>query len=82
MTQMEIKNRIENFEEDSRLKIRNQTFTNEKEELTHRWKEDESRKIRSDLQLLLEGQKINQKDLRLGFIGLANQNSELLDSNN
>ena len=30
MTQMEIKNRIENFEEDSRLKIRNQTFTNEK----------------------------------------------------
>ena len=36
----------------------------------------------SDLQLLLEGQKINQKDLRLGFIGLANQNSELLDSNN
>ena len=26
---MEIKNRIENFEEESRLKIRNQTFTNE-----------------------------------------------------
>jgi uncharacterized protein YjbI with pentapeptide repeats len=27
--QMEIKNRIENFEEESRLKIRNQTFINE-----------------------------------------------------
>ena len=26
---MEIKNRIENFEEKSRLKIRNQTFSNE-----------------------------------------------------
>jgi hypothetical protein len=45
------------------------------------WKENEYRKIRSDLQLLLEGQKINQKDLRLGFIGLAKQNSELLDLN-
>jgi hypothetical protein len=43
------------------------------------WKENEYRKIRFDLQLLLEGQKINQKDLRLGFIGLAKQNSELLD---
>jgi len=46
-----------------------------------KWKEDEYRKIRSDLELILEGQKINQKDLRLGFIGLANQNSELLDLN-
>lgn len=46
-----------------------------------KWKEEEYREIRSDLELLLEGQKINQKDLRLGFIGLANQNSELLDLN-
>ena len=46
-----------------------------------KWKEDEYQKIRSDLVLILEGQKINQKDLRLGFIGLANQNSELLELN-
>jgi site-specific recombinase XerD len=45
------------------------------------WKEDEYRKIRYDLELILEGQKINQKDLRLGFIGLAKQKSELLDFN-
>jgi hypothetical protein len=47
------------------------------------WKEDEYRyrEIRSDLGLILEGQKIDQKDLRLGFIGLAKQNSELLDFN-
>ena len=38
-------------------------------------------KIRSDLKFLLEGQKMNQKDIRLGFIGLAKQNSELLDLN-
>lgn len=46
-----------------------------------KWKKEEYIKIRSDLALLLEGQKINQKDLRLGFIGLATQNSELLDLN-
>ena len=44
-------------------------------------KEEEYQKIRYDLELILEGQKINQKDLRLGFIGLAAQNSELLESN-
>jgi hypothetical protein len=46
-----------------------------------KWKEEEYSKIRSDLELILEGQKINQKDLRLGFIGLATQNSELLELN-
>ena len=46
-----------------------------------KWKEEEYSKIRSDLGLILEGQKINQKDLRLGFIGLATQNSELLALN-
>ena len=46
-----------------------------------KWKEEEYSKIRSDLGLILEGQKINQKDLRLGFIGLATQNSELLELN-
>jgi site-specific recombinase XerD len=45
------------------------------------WKEEEYEKIHSDLNLLLEGQRINQKDLRLGFIGLAKQNNELIDLN-
>jgi len=46
-----------------------------------KWKEEEYKEIRSDLELILKGQKINQKDLRLGFIGLATQNCELLDLN-
>ena len=46
-----------------------------------KWKEEEYSKIRSDLGLILEGQKLNQKDLRLGFIGLATQNIELLELN-
>lgn len=46
-----------------------------------KYKEEEYSKIRCDLELILEGQKINQKDLHLGFIGLAAQNSELLESN-
>ena len=45
------------------------------------YKKEEYNKIRSDLRLILEGQKLNQKDLRLGFIGLATQNSELLELN-
>lgn len=43
--------------------------------------EEEYREIRSDIQILLESQKITQKDMRLGFIGLAKENSELLDLN-
>ena len=35
-----------------------------------KWKEEEYSKIRSDLGLVLEGQKLNQKDLRLGFMCL------------
>lgn len=46
-----------------------------------KYNEEEYSKIRCDLGLILEGQKINQRDLRLGFIGLATQNSELLESN-
>ena len=46
-----------------------------------KWKEEEYSKIRSDLELILEGQKINQKDLQLGFIGLASQNNELIELN-
>ena len=38
-------------------------------------------KILNNLELLLEGQEVTQKDLQLGFIGLAKQNSELLDLN-
>ena len=45
------------------------------------WKENEYKKIRSGLELILESQKINQKDLRLEFIELAKQNCELLDLN-
>jgi hypothetical protein len=40
-----------------------------------------SKKIESQLELLLKGQEISQHELRLGFIGLAKQNSELLDLN-
>ena len=39
------------------------------------------KKILNDLELLLEGQEVTQKDLQLGFIGLAKQNSELLALN-
>jgi site-specific recombinase XerD len=39
------------------------------------------KKIESQLDFMLKGQEINQQELRLGFIGLAKQNSELLDSN-
>jgi site-specific recombinase XerD len=39
------------------------------------------KKIESQLDFMLKGQEINQQELQLGFIGLAKQNSELLDSN-
>ena len=39
------------------------------------------RKLECQLDLLLKDQKVNQQELRLGFIGLAKQNSELLDLN-
>ena len=42
---------------------------------------DKYKKILGSLELLVEGQKVTQKDLQLGFIGLAKQNSELLDLN-
>ena len=43
--------------------------------------EDKDKEIFNSLELLVEGQKVTQKDLQLGFIGLAKQNSELLDLN-
>ena len=45
-------------------------------------KSNKEKKLFDNLELLLEGQKITHKDLHLGFIGLAKQNSELLDLNN
>jgi integrase len=39
------------------------------------------KKVESQLDRILEGQEVNQQELRLGFIGLATQNSELLDLN-
>jgi site-specific recombinase XerD len=39
------------------------------------------KKVECQLNLLLKGQEVNQQELRLGFIGLAKQNSELLDLN-
>lgn len=46
-----------------------------------RIQKDDYNKIRSNLALVLEDQKINQKDLTLCFIKLATQNNELLESN-
>ena len=46
-----------------------------------KWRGEEYKEIRSDLGLILEGQKINQKNLQLGFIGLATQNNELIELN-
>jgi site-specific recombinase XerD len=43
--------------------------------------EGKYKKILGSLELLEEGQKVTQKDLQLGFVGLAKQNSELLDLN-
>lgn len=40
------------------------------------------KEVKSQLDRLVKGQEINQKELRLGFIGLAKQNQELLDLNN
>ena len=62
---------IEKLSKDDLSKIKRQ-FKN---------KSSKSKKILDSLELLLEGQRITQQDLQLGFIGLAKQNSELLDLN-
>ena len=49
--------------------------------LIYEYPENGYERLRSDMALILEGQKINQKDLRLCFITLAAQNKELLESN-
>ena len=43
--------------------------------------EEDYREISSGIQLLLESQKIIEKDIQLGFIGLATQNHKLLKLN-
>jgi len=52
-----------------------------KEEFIDDSNENHYKKILNNLELLLEGQEVTQKDLQLGFIGLAKQNSELLNLN-
>lgn len=49
-------------------------FNKEDNKLTYK-------KIESQLDRLVKGQEVNQQELRLGFIGLAKQNSELLNLN-
>ena len=52
-----------------------------KEQFRDESNEEKYKKILGSLELLEKGQKVTQKDLQLGFIGLAKQNSELLDLN-
>ena len=52
-----------------------------KKELKANSNTNNSKIVLDKLDLLLEGQNVNQEELRLGFIGLAKQNSELLDLN-
>jgi integrase len=49
--------------------------------ITGELRENNDKKILTSLELLLEGQEVTQKDLQLGLIGLAKQNSELLSLN-
>jgi len=46
-------------------------FTKIKKHLRDESNEDKYKKILNSLELLVEGQKVTQKDLQLGFIGLA-----------
>ena len=46
-----------------------------------KWKEKEYQELRSSIELVLKSQRINRKDIQLGFIGLATQNHELLELN-
>lgn len=66
----------------SEISILNSNDLNKiKEEFRDDSNENNYKKILNNLELLLEGQEVTQKDLQLGFIGLAKQNSELLDLN-
>jgi integrase len=66
----------------SEISILNRDDLNKiKKEFKDNSKENNYKKILNNLELLLEGQEVTQKDLQLGFVGLAKQNSELLDLN-
>lgn len=54
---------------------------NDLNKIKEEFRDNDYKKILTSLELLLEGQEVTQKDLQLGFIGLAKQNSELLDLN-
>ena len=62
----------------SKISILNRNDLNK---IKEEFRENDYKKILTSLELLLEGQEVTQKDLQLGFIGLAKQNSELLDLN-
>ena len=66
----------------SEISILNRNDLNKiKEEFRYDSNENNYKKILNNLELLLESQEVRQRDMRLGFIGLAKQNSELLDLN-
>ena len=66
----------------SEISILNRNDLNKiKKEFKDDSNENNYKKILNNLELLLEGQEVTQKDLQLGFVGLAKQNSELLDLN-
>ena len=65
-------NKGENFKMNKLQNI--EKFNKENNKLT-------SKKIEFQLDLLVKGQEVNQKELRLGFIGLAKQNQELFELN-
>ena len=62
-------------------KVSNDFLSRTKEDCRDAQVEERYEKILARLGFLVEGQKVTQKDLRLGLIGLAKQNSELLDLN-
>jgi len=62
-------------------KLSKNDFSKIKKQFKDESNEEKYKQILGSLELLVEGQKVTQKDLQLGFIGLAKQNSELLDLN-
>ena len=63
------------------LRLSNNDLSKIKKHFKDESNEEKYKQILDSLELLVEGQKVTQKDLQLGFIGLAKQNSELLDLN-
>ena len=59
----------------------NNSLNNSKEQFQDEPDQDKYKKILYSLKDVIEGQKVTHDDLRSGFIGLAKQNSELLNFN-